>query len=172
MFKNKGMFFEELINLSILHFNQKYNAFFKKRSVEVDFIKVNGIKVSGRLKQKSEADYYGFYVGHYFDFEAKQTKQDFFYLKQLKQHQLEHLLLIYINQGYSFLLINFVDFDEIYGILINDLVKHFYRQDKKRIDLSWLRQNAIKINIVFPGIIDFHHLLNQIVKTQVFENLS
>nr|WP_318026002.1 Holliday junction resolvase RecU [Ureaplasma urealyticum] len=100
--KNNGMHLEVLINKSIALFNLQYQAFFKKRYVDIVIKNVDHCFVQGKIKQKSETDYYGFYQGNYFDFEAKQTNKNAFLIKQIQPHQLAHLYLIHKNCGFAF----------------------------------------------------------------------
>ncbi|RJS89341.1 Holliday junction resolvase, partial [Ureaplasma urealyticum] len=89
--KNNGMHLEVLINKSISLFNLQYQAFFKKRCLDIIIKNIDNSYVQGKIKQKSETDYYGFYKGDYIDFEAKQTNKNSFLIKQIQPHQLAHL---------------------------------------------------------------------------------
>lgn len=166
--KNKGMFLETVINESLLRFNHNYNAFFIKRNIDISIIKNNKQHIIGKLKEKSQADYYGFYVGCYFDFEAKQTNLNKFYLKQLKDHQLNHLILIHKNKGYAFLIIHFCLYNRFFCITIKQIIDLLFKNIKS-ITLNWSVENAIEINLVFPGIFDWHQLLVKIINKEDFK---
>lgn len=163
IFANKGMCFETLINQSIHRFSYTHHAFFTKRDLKVKISKIENNKVSGQLSAKSQTDYYGFYQGYYFDFEAKQTINNYFDLNQIKQHQLQHLKLIHNNQGSAFVLVGFVSYQSYFGIKIIDLIKYYQQFRKKRISLDWFKKNAIELNIILPGIIDFADLINKLI---------
>lgn len=164
IFANKGMCFETLINQSIYRFNYSHNAFFIKRDLKVKINKIEDNKVSGQLTSKSQADYYGFYQGYYFDFEAKQTVNDYFDLNQIKDHQFNHLKLIANNKGIAFVLVGFVSYQNYFAIKINDLIKYYQQYKKKKISLEWFQNNAITLHLILPGILDFADLVNQLIR--------
>ena len=62
----------------------------------------------GFYKQKSTCDYYGIWKGYYVEFEAKETKQNSFYLVNVKKHQIEQLKKVAEHQGISFLILSFI----------------------------------------------------------------
>ncbi|MCV3753923.1 Holliday junction resolvase RecU [Ureaplasma zalophigenitalium] len=162
--KNKGMFLETLINHSLEIFMQENSGFFIKRDVGVSIRKIENNRVLGTLKAKSQADYYGFYRGCYYDFEVKQTTESTFDLRQIKDHQLQHLLLIHKQQGYAFVIIGYLSLNKYYAISISMLYQHFLENKEKRIHHEWLDSFAIHLEIVFPGIFNWLKLLDALKK--------
>ncbi|MCV3728365.1 Holliday junction resolvase RecU [Ureaplasma miroungigenitalium] len=160
--KNKGMFLETLINRSLQLFTQEYSGFFIKRDVSVSIRKIENNHVLGTLKAKSQADYYGFYDGSYYDFEVKQTTDSTFDLKQIKDHQLQHLLLIHEQRGYAFVIIGFLSLNKYYAISIFLLYQHFLQKKEKRIHHEWLDSFGISMELIFPGLFNWLSLLKSL----------
>ena len=64
-----------------------------------------------RIYQTAFVDYFGIYQGRHFEFEAKQTCGDKFFISNLHQHQFEHLQNVWKIKCGSFLLIYFVKYE-------------------------------------------------------------
>ncbi|MCV3743657.1 Holliday junction resolvase RecU [Ureaplasma sp. ES3154-GEN] len=161
--KNKGMLLESIINKSLKLFNERVGSFFIKRNLDINIFRIDTNNyVYGKLKTKSQADYYGFYAHKYYDFEAKETKDNVFSLNQIKDHQLNHLLTVHHNYGYAFVIIAFINTNSYYAVGIQKLYHLYLRTRKKRIKREWFDSYAIKIELIFPGIFDWEELLKKL----------
>lgn len=160
--KNNGMHLEVLINKSISLFNLQYQAFFKKRCLDIIIKNIDNSYVQGKIKQKSETDYYGFYKGDYFDFEAKQTNKNSFLIKQIQPHQLAHLYLIHKNSGFSFLIICFINYNLYFIITFQQLINYYQKTKRKSIPFQWFKDQCIELEIIFPGVINFKKKINDL----------
>ncbi|EEH02369.1 Holliday junction resolvase RecU [Ureaplasma urealyticum] len=167
--KNNGMHLEVLINKSIALFNLQYQAFFKKRYVDIIIKNVDHCFVQGKIKQKSETDYYGFYQGNYFDFEAKQTNKNAFLIKQIQPHQLAHLYLIHKNCGFAFLIISFINHNLYFIITFQQLVNYYQKTKRKSIPLHWFKEHCVALEIIFPGVINFKKMIDDL-KLKYYNN--
>ncbi|WP_031489008.1 Holliday junction resolvase RecU [Ureaplasma canigenitalium] len=165
---NKGMHFETLINQSIEYFNIRYQAFFIKRNVDIKIRKVVDKSVDGRITRTSQTDYYGFFNGMYFDFEAKQTNGDVFDLSMIKKHQLNHLALIDANRGYSFVLVAYVNHDLYFLITYQELINYIRATKSKHLDIDYVKEHFFQIPLTLPGVIDFNQVINYLQKNTRF----
>ncbi len=161
---NKGMYLETIINRSLMYYINNDIAYISKRNLPIHIKAITDqYKVSGYLKQKSQADYYGLYNGYYFDFEAKQCVGHNFPLSSLKKHQYEHLLKVDLLSGIAFLIIYFVEFDEFYFVNIGKIKMLLNAEHKQHIDYEWFKSNALKLTIIFPGILNIIDPIKKII---------
>lgn len=150
--KNKGMYIEELINNTSFYYQDNEIMYIEKRFLPIQPTRIENKNVNGILLRKSTVDYLCLYNGKYIDFEVKQTNEDYFDLKAIKSHQINHLIKINNLKGFSFLLIYYfkrdvikvVDINQIKDLISNKKHKIYYNDDLFRT-----------LDIIFPGIIDF-----------------
>ena len=161
---NKGMYLETIINRSLAYYDSNNIAYIAKRNLPIHIKAITDqYKVSGYLKQKSQADYYVIYKGRYFDFEAKQCTIDKFPLASLKKHQYEHLLKIDSLNGIAFIIIYFIMFDEFYFIEISKIKKLLAAKHQQHINYEWFKINGSKLSIIFPGILNLLDPIKKII---------
>ncbi len=147
---NNGMYLETIVNNSAAYYlNNKIMAIFK-RTIPIKIVHNNGQTIVGKIVDKSESDYYGIYNGYFFDFEAKQTNKEKFFLSHLKKHQFKHLLMIKKMCGVSFLLLYFSVYDDFFAINAS-LLEH--KTDS--ITYEWCKENAYRLELFFPGVLNF-----------------
>ena len=161
--KNRGMLLEKIINNSINYYVNNKIAFFSKNHLNIKFNSVLDdkqnkiIKLNNSfIKSKSTVDYYGVYKGKYITFEAKSTEEDLLPLSNIKPHQHKHLLFIESLGGYAFYIFYFKHSSKIYMIKASDI--DF--ENKKSISLDEAKTIGNKLDIVFPGVIDFLNLIH------------
>lgn len=159
-FSNKGMYLETLINLTAQYLSRDKIALIFKRDIPISIYKRDGNNIIGKLKSKSTTDYYGVYKGKLIDFEAKQTSDEYFRISNLKEHQLNHLNNINDYGGFSFLMLYYVKYDQFYCITYK-LLETLLSETK--INIKWCNENAFKLNIIFPGILDIENFLKKII---------
>ncbi len=154
---NNGMYLETIVNNSALYYKNNQTLAIFKRTIPIKIVHNNGQTIVGKIVDKSESDYYGIYHGLFFDFEAKQTNKDKFFLCNLKDHQWNHLLMVHKMQGISFLLLYFSSRDDFFAInttLLKD--KH------DSITYEWCKQNAFRLELFFPGVLNFEAYLTSL----------
>ena len=159
-----GVNFEELIN--------KSNEFYLKKNIAVIYKKPTPIKITkvdypSRNKAKiieafyqipSTTDYNGIYKGKYIDFEAKSCNGSSFPFKSIYTHQLEHLAKINEHGGISFLLIMFNDYQEVFLLKAEILLKLYndsLNGGRKSIPYSYFNENGFKIKLGYSLPIDY-----------------
>lgn len=154
------MFFETLINISLETLKKSGHGIVFKRYLPIKVITVKNNFVYGKLFKKSESDYYGIFKKHVIEFEAKQTNDDLFALSNIKKHQLNHLQLMDQLGAISFIALYFTKYDECFFIPFKSILEY----TKGSISLAWCRKNAIKVSIIFPGILDLEAAFNNLLK--------
>ncbi len=155
-YQNKGMYLESIIDRTIIFYNSNNFGWFDKRTVPIKIISTNNNHVTGYLKEKSQSDYYGIFKSKMFDFEAKQTNEDFFNITNIKKHQILHLIKMKENGAIVFLIIYFNKHDTFFKVEIDQIIN----SKKKRISYLSFVENAIELKIIFPGILDILNVKN------------
>ncbi|MGL5630428.1 MAG: Holliday junction resolvase RecU [Mycoplasmoidaceae bacterium] len=156
-FSNKGMYIEHIINNSAKYYAEQKICLIKKK--QLPFVFSNQKKSSGYIL-KSTTDYYGLYKGIYFDFEVKQTEKNYFYINNIKPHQLNHLKEVNFYGSLSFLILYFFTEDIIFIIKYIDLEK--LMKKTKKIEIKYAYKYFYQAHIIFPGIIDFEKIIKKI----------
>ena len=149
---NRGMYLETVINKTIEYYELHSIAIFRKQFVPIKIKTVNENEVVGRLADKCDVDYYGIFQGHFIAIEAKQTKEDYFDLNNILDHQIEFLTKINLLSGWSFIIIYFQKTSNFYLIDFNLLHESKIKNNsKKRVYEKWFEINCEKLILIFPG---------------------
>jgi len=113
----RGSTFETMINLTNDKYNQKNLALVQKIPTPIKPIKFDrrqGKITMAHFEQKSTVDYIGLVQGVCICFDAKETSQKRFPLKNIHQHQINFMGQHEFQTGISFILVRFSTLDEIY----------------------------------------------------------
>jgi recombination protein U len=88
MKSNLGMYAETIIDRTCAFYNENEIGLIEKRQIPFKIIRSmdNGL-FYGKLMSKSYLDYFGLIKGLHVEFEAKQTKFDYFNTDLIKNHQ-------------------------------------------------------------------------------------
>lgn len=158
-FANRGMRFEEAINLSNEFYLNREIAVIYKKPTPVQIVKVDYPKRSAAVikeayfKEASTTDYNGVYRGYYLDFEAKETQnKTSFPFKNFHAHQIEHMEHCLKQQGICFVLLWFSSLRRCFFLSSSLLIEYWYQQEstgKKSMPLSLIEKSGIEIT---PGI--------------------
>lgn len=123
-YANRGMNFEEVINLVNEKYREKGIAFIEKKPTPIKVIrtKPNG-HILGCFEKKSSVDYSGICHGRCLYFEAKSTKtRTRFSLANIQDHQIETLMLVRRLGGIAFFLIEFSKHEEVYILTLEQAI--------------------------------------------------
>ncbi|MBG9786576.1 recombinase RecU [Brevibacillus laterosporus] len=117
-YANRGMAFEQMLELANKQYERKDIAVINKRPTPVKVLKTEGTNIKKAVyDSKSTVDYYGVYKGRAIYFEAKSTKSHTsFSLANISDHQLEHLAKTELNGALCFFLIEFASKREVYFV--------------------------------------------------------
>ncbi|WP_026702839.1 Holliday junction resolvase RecU [Salibacterium aidingense] len=147
---NRGIAFENLVNIANTQYKNKGLALISKRPTPVKVLKSKGTQVlKGFYEQKSSVDYSGIYAGIPIEFEAKSISGKRFELKNIHDHQLQHLKNAEQHGATVFLLIEFRDTREIFFTplsLITLAVKNAARGGRKSIPIDDFQIYADQVN--------------------------
>jgi len=121
IYKNRGLNFEDEINLSNDYYLKEDVAVIHKKPTPIKVVAMKSSDVrrccitEAYFQQPSTTDYNGIYRGKYIDFEAKETtNKTSFPLSNILDHQIVHLEKITKQGGIGFIIVNFKILGEIY----------------------------------------------------------
>lgn len=157
---SRGLAFENLLNQSNDMYERQKRAIIHKRSTPVKVIKSSGTKVlAGYYEAKSTVDYDGVYKGKAIFFEAKSTHElARFDLKNIHDHQFEHLQKCHENGGLCFVLVEFIKQHRTYLLPFTGLrayINEAAAGGRKSITLDSFEVDAYE---VYPGRVPLDYL--------------
>lgn len=130
---NRGRVFENLIDMTNNQYRNSNYADIRKVPSPVEIIQVTGNKVKGKLGRATWVDYSGIYKGQAVIFDAKETKQERFPLKNLTDDQYKLLHSWHCKGAKAFLLVCFWIKEK------NE--PEIYYLEFKQLEAAWLAQN-------------------------------
>lgn len=163
---NRGMSFEEDINISNDYYREKGICLITKRPTPINVVKVDytqGAKIThAYFEAQSTTDYNGVYKGKYIDFEAKNTKnKTSFPLSNITSHQIEHLKNVLFHKGIAFFIIRFETLNKVF-LLDASYVIHFYEHgERKSIPYSCFVENGEEIEQGYNPRLDYIHAIDK-----------
>ncbi|MGO3731926.1 MAG: Holliday junction resolvase RecU [Vagococcus sp.] len=170
-FANRGMSFEEEINLSNQYYLSRGVAVIHKKPTPVQIVHVDYPKRSAAViteayfKEASTTDYNGIYKGAYIDFEAKETKnKTSFPLTNIHQHQIDHMNACMQQNGIVFLLIWFSSLKRCFYLPADSVIHYWHNQTKngrKSIPLSVIEHEGFEIKVGIAPRIPYIDILDQ-----------
>lgn len=159
--KNRGMLLESLINKTLKLYAENGVGLFHKKTLPITFSAIKS-KENGKheiekawVGAKSTTDYYGIYKGNFVTFEAKSTQEKSLPLSNIKDHQWRYIMQINEHGGIGFFIIAYASFDEYYLMTLNQIED----MGTKSISIEYARDNFYRIELVYPGILDFAPIL-------------
>lgn len=165
-YKNRGMSFEEEINLTNEYYRKNNVALIFKRPTPINVVSYDAKKkiiTKAYYEKQSTTDYNGIYKGKYIDFEAKNTNsKTSFPLSNIKSFQLEHLNRVRMHNGISFLIVNFNLLNRCFIIMSDKINAFINSSNKKSIPLSYFILNGYEIKKGINPIIDYLSFLKNI----------
>lgn len=149
-YRNRGMSFENDINMSLAFFDEQGLAIITKRPTPINVVHVDyskGARITDAYFEKqSTTDYNGVYRGKYIDFEAKNTtSKTSFPLHNITAHQISHLEKVLKHGGIAFFLINLENLEEVYLVDASIIIDFYKKKEKFSIPFSEIKQNGHKV---------------------------
>ncbi len=149
--RNRGMAFEEEINISNEAYRRENKAIIYKKPTPIKVVHIeNGGFKQGKIseayfEQPSTTDYNGIYKAKYIDFEAKETlNKTSFPLANIHAHQIDHLIRIKKQGGIAFIIVHFKTLNEVY-ILDADDLEEFNNLTKRSIPYEEFKKRGIEV---------------------------
>ncbi len=159
---NRGMSLEEDVNQSNAYYLVHKIANIHKKPTPIQVVSVqypsrNKAKiVEAYYKKPSTTDYNGVYKGYAIDFEAKETNHETsFALKNIHEHQLQHLEDVSNHGAIAFLIIRFTRYNETYILYYSQLKEFMSNYTRKSIPRTYLQKHAIALPYTFVPPIDY-----------------
>lgn len=154
-FANRGMRFEEAINLSNEYYLNRGLAVIHKKPTPIQIVKVDYPRRSAAVikeayfREASTTDYNGVYQGRYLDFEAKETQnKQSFPFKNFHPHQIRHMDLCIKQGGICFVLLWFSSLQRCFFLSGSQLIEQWDLQKtsgKKSLPLAFVEKQGIEI---------------------------
>ena len=167
-YANRGMSFEADINITNNYYKDNDIAIIYKKPTPITINKVDyksrvdAVIKEAHFKTPSTTDYNGIYKGKYIDFEAKETKLNYFPLSNIHNHQIEHLKSIVRHGGIGFILVDFTKLDKIYLLEAEKLFSFIENKTRKSIPLEYFEEFGYLIKPKFNPRIDYLSIIDQI----------
>lgn len=165
---NRGMSLETDINDSNTYYrNNNIAVIYKKPTPitvnKVDFKSRNDVVIKeAHFIVPSTTDYNGVYKGMYIDFEAKETRKNYFPLANIHNHQIEHLRKIKNCGGFGFIIVRFVLDNENYLLTIEKLDEFLNNYERKSIPKDYFEKFGYLIKVGFNPYLDYLKIVDNI----------
>lgn len=165
---NRGMVLENDLNATNKYYLLNNVAVIYKKPTPITINKVDypsrkdAVIKEAHFKIPSTTDYNGIYKGKYIDFEAKETKLDYFPLANIHAHQIEHLKKIMEHGGIGFLIVRFSKKDEIFYLDGTKFFEFLETSSRKSIPIEYFYENGYKIKLKFNPRIDYLKIVDEI----------
>lgn len=135
---NLGMTLESDIDITNKYYLNNNIAVIHKKPTPVQVVNVsyparNKAKITeAYYKTPSTTDYNGIYLSRYIDFDVKETNSlTSIPLKNIHEHQIEHLKMVDEHKGIAFLIVHFKKHDEYFLLPFKVLYEYWKNQNKK-----------------------------------------
>ena len=167
-YSNRGMNFEADLNITNQYYLDMDIAVIYKKPTPITINKVDypsrvdAVIKEAHFKTPSTTDYNGIYKGKYIDFEAKETKLNYFPLSNIHNHQVEHLKRIVKHGCIGFILVNFTKLDKIYLLMGDKLFSFIEEGSRKSIPIEYFEENGYLIKPKFNPRIDYLSVIDNI----------
>lgn len=163
----RGMNLEEDLNKTNRYYIDQDRAVIYKKPTPVQIVKVDYPKrsaakiVEAYFRKPSTTDYNGIYRGKYVDFEAKETKLDYFPFKNISEHQILHLERVMRHGGIAFLIIAFTVIDEVYLIDASYVCQSYRQLDNKKLTYDYIHEHGYLIPQGYAPRLNYLDILDQ-----------
>ncbi|RST73636.1 Holliday junction resolvase RecU [Siminovitchia acidinfaciens] len=172
IYSNRGMTLEEDLNETNQYYLANGLAVIHKKPTPVQIVHVDYKKRSTAVikeayfRQASTTDYNGICNSKYIDFEAKETKSPTsFPLKNIHEHQIEHMQNIIKQNGIAFVIIRFSLTEEIFLLEGKRLFEFWDRMKnggRKSITKKELMIHGHPIELGWAPRIDYLKVIRQL----------
>jgi len=163
-YSSRGMGLENILNQTNELYRLQKRAVIHKKPTPIQVVKVNYPARSAAqiteayFRQASTTDYNGVYKGRYIDFEAKETKnKTSFPLKNIHEHQLEHMKDCCEQGGIAFVIFYFSSLKEYYLLEYKMIEQFIHDSSTKRqsIPLTYIKEQGQPIELSLQMTLNF-----------------
>lgn len=167
---NRGMALEDDINETNQYYLNNNIAIIHKKPTPIVIRKVDypsrleAVIKEAYFKIPSTTDYNGIYKGKYIDFEAKETRHEYFPLANIHGHQVKHLKSIVEHGGIGFIIVRFSTLGETYYLDAKELFKFLESSKRKSIPREYFMSNGHLLKEKYNPRLDFLAVIDDIYK--------
>lgn len=170
---SRGMFLENLLNQTNEFYRLKKRAVIHKKPTPVQVVKVHYPQRSAAViseayyRHASTTDYNGIYRGYYIDFEAKETKnKSSFPLKNLHEHQIQHMRECYEQSGIVFIIFYFSTLQKFYLLEFQELERFLTRDSANRqsLPLEYIQQFGYPLSLTIQSTLDYLSVIDTLIE--------
>ena len=166
---NRGMGLESDINDTNEYYLNFDIAIIHKKPTPIVISKVDyhsrtdAVIKEAHFRIPSTTDYNGIYRGKYIDFEAKETiLKQFFPLRNIHNHQIEHLKRIIKHGGIGFLIVRFSTLGETYFLEGSKFFSFLEHNTRKSIPIEYFKEEGYQIKDKFQPRVDYLKIVDHI----------
>ncbi len=172
---NRGMGLEKLIDEANAHYLEQNKAVIHKKPTPVQIVNVayprrEMAKITeAYFRKPSTTDYNGVYKGFYIDFDVKETKHETSYaLKNIHDHQIQHLRRVQAHGGVAFILIKVDRLDTVFLLPFERLERYLKRAEtgRKSMTLAEIEREGYPIKESLAPRIDYLKAVDSYLKTR------
>lgn len=170
---NLGMTLETDLEITNQYYLEKRIAVIYKKPTPVQVVSVsyparNKAKITeAYYKTPSTTDFNGIYKGYYIDFDAKETKsKTSIPLKNIHQHQIDHLKHIHDAGGIGFLIVLFSHYNEYYYLPFDVLYDYYLESlndGRKSIPYEVFQTEGYLIKFGYQPRIDYLRIIDTFI---------
>ena len=159
---NRGMTLENEINATNEYYLNNDIAVVYKKPTPIQIVKQKEGRITDAFfKSPSTTDYNGLYKGYYIDFEVKETtSKTSFPIKNIHNHQINHIRNIYKHNGIVFLIVRFTKLNETYLLFGKDFINYIDNENKRSIPIDYFRKKGYIIKDKYNAKVDYIDILN------------
>lgn len=167
-YDNRGMNLEDDLNTTNEYYRISNIALIYKKPTPITIVKVDypsrceAVIKEAYFKTPSTTDYNGIYKGKYIDFEAKETNLNNFPLKNIHNHQIEHLKKVDANGGIGFVIVSFVKHNKVFLLTTEKLIEYIENNKQKSIPLSYFEKEGHIIKQNYSPRLDYLKIIEKI----------
>ena len=158
---NRGMTLENDLNDTNIYYRNNNIAVIHKKPTPITINKVDykarndAVIKEAHFIIPSTTDYNGVYQGCYIDFEAKETRKNYFPLANIHTHQIEHLKKIRDCGGIGFIIVKFILQNKIFLLDIDALEQFLNKNTRKSIPLEYFEEYGYLIKQGYNPYLDY-----------------
>ncbi len=163
---NRGMSLENDLNDTNNYYRNHDIAIIYKKPTPITINKVDykarndAVIKEAHFIVPSTTDYNGVYKGNYIDFEAKETRKNYFPLSNIHNHQIEHLRKIKKCGGIGFIIVKFSLSNEVYLLEIDKLDKFLDNSKRKSIPKEYFVNEGYLIKQGYNPYLDYLKIID------------
>ncbi|KGR74173.1 Holliday junction resolvase RecU [Ureibacillus sinduriensis] len=175
-FSNRGKTLEEEINETNTYYLNQQIAIIHKKPVPVQIVKVEYPSRSAAVireayfRTPSTTDFNGVWNGYYIDFEAKETEsKTSFPLKNVHQHQVNHMKDVTSQKGIAFTIVKFTTLDRYFIVPFSVLYESWLQMEnggRKSIPISVFESKTMEIKPGYNPRIDYITAIKKMITNE------